>query len=57
MAQPMKSTPAKQCAHCGAPMLRVRWANGKIESQALFERRKYCGRSCWHSASIGGERP
>ena len=45
---PMKRKPdeVKFCAGCGERMSRKRYANGKLESNLEFHRRKYCDKKC-----------
>ena len=51
MPRPILPTPLKHCANCGAILERKRWRDNKLESQALFERRRYCGRPCGYAAA------
>lgn len=35
----------KDCKNCGKPLIRKRF-NGRLEDKGVFNRRKFCGRSC-----------
>lgn len=50
MPMPIKPTPEKHCAHCGAKLERKRFKSGALESLLHFGRRKYCGRPCMAAA-------
>lgn len=51
----IKPTAPKDCAHCGTTFQRKRFANGRLEDLAVYERRLYCSRSCASSQSKGGD--
>ena len=36
----------KTCLKCGAPIVRKRFPNGRLETPKLFLRRSYCGQQC-----------
>jgi 5-methylcytosine-specific restriction endonuclease McrA len=50
--QQIKPTPVKHCLQCGSKMERNRFASGRREDLAVFNRRKYCNRKCMASAMV-----
>lgn len=50
MPMPRKQEQEKYCAYCGKRMHRKKWANGRLESNLHFSRRKYCDRKCMAAA-------
>ncbi|OHD24265.1 MAG: hypothetical protein A2Y38_20070 [Spirochaetes bacterium GWB1_59_5] len=47
---PVKPTPEKYCAACGAKLERKRF-NNRLEDMSVFLRRQYCSRECSWTAS------
>lgn len=44
----------KMCGYCGSEMTRKRF-NGRLEDLGVWNRRKYCNRSCGNSKKVVGE--
>lgn len=51
----IKPTLEKHCAECGAAFSRKRFASGRLEDFAVFNRRLYCSLSCANLQSKGGD--
>ena len=46
MAIPKKDDPEKACQTCGVPLVRKRFASGRLEDRNAFLRRRHCSLSC-----------
>ena len=50
MPMPRKQEPAKHCMHCGSLLGRKRFSSGRLEDMGVFQRRKYCDKTCMAAA-------
>lgn len=46
MPFPLKVDPAKDCETCGTPLVRKRFASGRLEDRSVFLRRQNCSQAC-----------
>jgi hypothetical protein len=49
MPFPPKPDPQKDCRVCGTPLVRKRFASGRLEDRSVFLRRECCSQSCANS--------
>lgn len=52
MPTPPKPDPEKDCAICGEPLVRKRFASGRLEDRGVFLRRTRCSQSCANSKAV-----
>lgn len=49
MAIPQKPDPYRECEMCGKPLIRKRFASGRLEDRTAFLKRRHCSRTCGNS--------
>lgn len=46
---PIKVDPVRLCERCSEPLVRKRFASGRLEDRSAFLRRRHCSRTCGNS--------
>lgn len=52
MPVPPKVDPPKDCEMCGAPLVRKRFASGRLEDRTVFLKRTHCSQQCANSRKV-----